>query len=149
MCVNYFSKTDVEKCSIEVKLDFDKRENFFLLNFYIDGWIELVCDRCSDPFQQEVFGDFEVAIKFSSDENIEVNEDEDIVYISKSDDIIDVSNLIYEFVVLSIPLRSVHPDNENGSSNCNEEVLKKLKIIEEKESTDPRWAVLEKLKNKK
>lgn len=142
-----FPESDIEKCNIEVKLDFDKRENFFLLSFYIDGTIEMPCDRCTEPFNQEIFGDYEVAVKFGTENNI-INEDEDVIYISKGDDYIDVSDLIYEFVVLSIPLRCIHPDDENGKSNCNQEIIDKLQVKKE-ESVDPRWAALEKLKNKK
>ena len=29
-----FDDSEFEKCAIEVKIDFDKRENFFLLTFY-------------------------------------------------------------------------------------------------------------------
>ena len=142
-----FADSDIEKCDIEVKVDLDKRENFFLLSFYIDGTVEVPCDRCMEPYNQSVFGDYEVAVKFRNDDTIE-NEDEDVVYISKSDDFIDISNLIYEFILLSIPLRCVHPENENGESDCNQEVLKKLTSTKE-ENVDPRWAALEKLKNKK
>ncbi len=142
-----FAESDIEKCNIEVKLDFDKRENFFLLNFYIDGTIEMPCDRCLEPFNQEIFGDYEVAVKFGT-ENLLDKEDEDVIYISKGDDYFDVSSLIYEFIILSIPLRCAHPDDEQGNSKCKQEILDKLNAKKE-ESVDPRWAALEKLKNKK
>jgi uncharacterized metal-binding protein YceD (DUF177 family) len=144
---NNFAESDIEKCAIEVKLDIDKKENFFLLTFYIDGSIEMPCDRCMEPFNQNVFGDYEIAVKFRNDDTVE-NEDEDVVFISKSDDFIDVSDLIYEFILLSIPLRCAHPENESGQSECNQEVLSKLTSSKE-ENVDPRWAALEKLKNKK
>jgi uncharacterized protein len=144
---NDFAESAIEKCAIDVKLDVDKRENFFLLTFYIDGTIEMPCDRCLEPFDQNTFGDYEVAVKFRNDDTVE-NKDEDVVYISKSDDFIDVSSLIYEFILLSIPLRCAHPENESGESECNQEVLSKLSSTKE-EKLDPRWAALEKLKNKK
>lgn len=139
-----FPESDIEKCKIEVKLDFDKRENFFLLTFYIDGIVERACDRCSEPYNQEIFGDYEIAVKYGNGEN---PVDEDVVYISRNDDFLDVSNLIYEFILLSIPLRCVHPEDEKGESQCNQEVIKKISN-EVKDSVDPRWAALEKLKNK-
>lgn len=142
-----FPDSDIEKCTIEVKLDFDKRENFFLLTFYIDGTIEVPCDRCTEPFNQDIFGDYEVAIKFGEADELG-DKDEDVVYISRNDDFIDVSTLIYEFIILSIPLRCAHPENEEGESACNQEIISKLN--KEKETrVDPRWAALEKLKNKK
>lgn len=144
----YFDDNDIKKCLVDVKLEFEKRESFFLLNFYIDGFVEVPCDRCLDPYKQEIFGDYEVLVKFDTEQQ-EDNEDEDIIYISKSDDFIDVSKLIYDFILLSIPLRCVHPNDENGNSLCNQQIIKKLENKTEEESTDPRWAALEKLKNKK
>ena len=47
-----------------------------MLTFYIDGTIEMPCDRCLEPYNQSVFGDYEVAVKFRNDDTIE-NEDED------------------------------------------------------------------------
>ncbi len=145
--LQHFEDTNIEKCKIQVKLDFDKKETFFLLNFYIDGTVQVPCDRCAEDFNQEIFGDYEIAIKFGIEENQD-SDDEDVIYISKSDDFIDVSNLIYEFIILSIPLRCIHPEDKNGKSVCNEEVLQKINTDQE-ESVDPRWAALEKLKNKK
>lgn len=142
-----FPKSDIQHCDVEVKIDFDRRENFFLLTFFIDGNVEVPCDRCSEPFKQEVFGDYEIAVKFGDADELD-NKDEDVVFISRNDDFIDVSNLIYEFILLSIPLRCVHPEDKDGHSACNVEVIKQLKQ-EEKPSVDPRWAALEKLKNKK
>jgi uncharacterized metal-binding protein YceD (DUF177 family) len=144
---NNFADSDITKCAIDIKVDVDKKENFFLLTFYIDGTIEMPCDRCTESFNQDVFGDYEVAVKFRNDDTVE-NQDEDVVFISKSDDFINVSSLIYEFVLVSIPLRCVHPENEKGESACNQEVLSKLNSTKE-EIVDPRWAALEKLKNKK
>jgi len=144
--LKHFEDTDIEKCNIQVNLDFDKKETFFLLNFYIDGTIQVPCDRCAEDFNQEIFGDYEVAVKFGSEENQD-SDDEDVVYISKSDDFINVADLIYEFIILSIPLRCVHPKNKDGKSECNEEVLQNLNKNNKKESVDPRWAALEKLKN--
>lgn len=147
MFFKYFENSNINTCNVNVKLDFFKKETFFLLTFYTDGFVQVPCDRCGDLYNQEIFGDYEVAVKFGTENEIN-EEDEDVVYISKNDDFVDVSKLIYEFILLSIPLRCVHPNDENGESLCNKEVLDKL-IIKKEESIDPRWAALEKLKNKK
>ena len=36
-----FPKSDIQHCDVEVKIDFDRRENFFLLTFFIDGNVEV------------------------------------------------------------------------------------------------------------
>ena len=38
-----------------------------------------------------------------------------------------LAKFFYEYIVLSIPLRNVHPKNEKGERECDKEMLKKLK----------------------
>ena len=78
--LKHFEDSNIEKCNVEVKLDFNKKETFFLLNFYIDGTIVVPCDRCAEDFNQEIFGDYEVLVKFGSEDNNNPD-DEDVVYI--------------------------------------------------------------------
>jgi uncharacterized protein len=141
-----FEDAPVNECAVNVKLEFDKRETFFQLKFFIDGTVNTPCDRCLEHYDQEIFGDFEMFVKFGS-ESPEETED-DILFISKNDDHVDISKTVYDYILLSIPIRCVHPEDENGNSGCNEEVIKKLNSKTE-QSVDPRWAALENLKNKK
>jgi uncharacterized metal-binding protein YceD (DUF177 family) len=141
-----FEDAPISKCAVDVKIDFDKRENFFHLKFYIDGSVNVECDRCSEPFDLGIFGDYELFVKFGN-ETIEDSED-DVIFISKNDDHVDLSKSVYDYILLSIPLKCVHPDNEDGEPGCNKEVLEKL-YKKEEQTVDPRWAALEKLKNKK
>jgi len=64
---------------------------------------------------------------------------------------IDISQYVYEMIVLSVPLKRVHPGIKDGSLKTP--VLDKLKelsgnekkeVIQE-ENTDPRWDKLKKL----
>ena len=54
----------------------------------------------------------------------------------------DVSSLIYEYIILAVPLHRVHPEGE-----CNPEVIALLTANDAPETTeedniDPRWAAL-------
>ena len=58
-------------------------------------------------------------------------------------------HFIYETICLALPHRIVHPDDENGNSTCNPEVLKKLESMsqtEKPQEIDERWAALKDLK---
>jgi hypothetical protein len=50
-----------------------------------------------------------------------------------------------------VPLRNVHPDDENGMSTCDQEALAKLEALriheltEEEKTNDPRWDILKKI----
>lgn len=140
-----FENAPYSDCSIEIKLDFDKRENFFHLKFYIDGTVNVPCDRCLELFDQAIFDDYELFVKFGEEEE---ETDDDVIYINKNDDHIDISKVVYDYILLSVPLKCAHPIDENGVAACNPEVLKKLNTKEKSNEVDPRWAALEKLKYK-
>jgi hypothetical protein len=46
-----------------------------------------------------------------------------------------------------LPYRKIHPDNADGSSTCNPEVLKRLEQMWKEEASDPRWEAIQKLRN--
>jgi uncharacterized metal-binding protein YceD (DUF177 family) len=58
-----------------------------------------------------------------------------------------VAQLIYEFVCLAIPIKRIHPEDENGSSTCDPVMLEKLNkyIIKEGGEQNSVWNDLRKL----
>jgi uncharacterized metal-binding protein YceD (DUF177 family) len=76
--------------------------------------------------------------------------DDNIIVIPRNESKFNISQYIYEFVVLSIPYKKVHLEDGNNKSGCDSEMLKRLnefKAEEKKISNndiDPRW---DKLKN--
>ena len=69
-------------------------------------------------------------------------ESDEVVVIPETEHKLNVSQYIYEFINLLLPIKRVHPNDEQGMSKCNPEILDRLKSAEEDETTDPRWDVL-------
>ncbi|HXH20262.1 MAG TPA: DUF177 domain-containing protein [Chitinophagales bacterium] len=142
-----FKESVLGKSSVHVDVDFDKRESFFVLDFHIGGTVETDCDRCAEKFDQEILDEHRVYVKFDSEAKRQHADDEDIIYISPHDIYVDVSQLIYELVNLSLPMQRICPPHADGSPGCNEKVLKILKGEEQKnKEPDPRWAALKNIK---
>jgi uncharacterized protein len=140
-----FESTAIHDGDIKVKLKFDKKDNFFTLDFSIDGTVKIPCDRCLELFDEEIFNDFKIFVKFEEREG-KKGDEEDVIYLSKGDSHLDLSEVIYDFIHVSVPMQNIHPDDENGQSTCDPEVLKKLEIRKDEEEVDPRWEALLKLK---
>ena len=121
-----------------------KRDNMIELIFSIKGWMGVDCDRCGDNFHQEVEGEQELILKYG--EQYEEESDE-VLTIPVDLHEFDISHLLYEYIILLLPYRKIHPDNADGSSTCNAEVLKRLEQMRKEEAADPRWEALKKLKN--
>lgn len=136
--------------SAKITLVFDKHENFFLLHFDIDGKVTVPCDRCGDDFQLRLWDEFNLVIKLISDDATQIEDEDDVIFIPRSETVIDISNWIYEFLMLSVPLQRIHPDKTDGTPGCNPQALDLLdKLSEEhqEEIRNPLWKGLDKLKN--
>jgi uncharacterized protein len=141
-----FENSLLDKGSLSVELKMIKKNKLYEFIYHIEGEIELICDRCLGKFMQPVEVDAMQIVKVG-DEYKEV--DERTVMIPEAQKSINVAQWIYEDVALTVPLRKVHPDDENGNSTCDKEMLDILEkySINEKEDTkiDPRWGALKDL----
>ena len=144
-------ETDFKDLNARVNVTFDKKTNFFLLHVDIDGSVTVPCDRCGDEFPLRLWDEFDLLIKLSGEDAEEIDEESDVVFIPRSETVIDISNWIYEFLMLSIPLQRVHPDNADGTPGCNPQALSLLNQLAEPED-EPKndiWKGLEALKENK
>jgi uncharacterized metal-binding protein YceD (DUF177 family) len=122
----------------------EKRPGFMALQFTLVGEVEVECDRCLDPFMAGINSLQSIFVKIG-DTPGEV--EDDVVIIGRDEHEIEVGHLMYEFIILSLPVQRIHPVNAKGHSACNPEMLKKLDslIIKEphlEDQGDPRWDAL-------
>jgi uncharacterized metal-binding protein YceD (DUF177 family) len=115
----------------QITLLFDKHENFFMLHFDVDGFVTAPCDRCGDDFKLRLWDEFDLIIKLTGEDTGEIQDEDDVVFIPRSETVIDISNWLYEFLLLSVPLQRIHPDNEDGTSGCNPDALDLLEKLSE------------------
>ncbi len=139
----------IEKGSFEVDVVMNKTSQMLQLEFNIDGNVQAICDNCLGDIIVPVSYEGILYVKFG----IEYDEpSEEIIVIPKEENELNIAQLIYEYIVVSMPLRSVHEDH----LSCDPEMKAKLEQFSGeqhhtnnkiKETTDPRWDALKKLKN--
>ncbi|NCI47029.1 YceD family protein [Sediminibacterium soli] len=148
-----YGKQDFEHCGADVKLTLDKKTGFMQLRFDVGGSVEVTCDRCGNPLPVQLWDEFNILVKMvdNPDEMNAQEDDPDVYYISRGESHLYVSDWIYEFINLSIPLQKMCLEEEKGGPGCNKEVLEKLKEMEagtkQPESTNTVWKGLDKFKN--
>jgi uncharacterized metal-binding protein YceD (DUF177 family) len=144
-----FENSPVSESEVKVEVDFDKKNDFFILDIYISGYVMAECDRCANSYQQELLDEYRIYVKFD-DRNLNVeSDDEDVIFISRAETHLDLSQLIYELVLLSIPMQKICAEKRNTEKSCNPELNRYLtgeQPKEAKKETDQRWSALEKLK---
>jgi uncharacterized metal-binding protein YceD (DUF177 family) len=143
--------SEIKQGNIRVKITLLKQAVMMALQFEINGTIKANCDLCTGEFDLPINGNFKLIVKVGG--NDAGTEDDDIITIAANEYQLDLSQYIYEYIALSLPIKRVHPDNKKGESTCDKEMLKKLENFivedegeEEEETTDPRWEQLKKIK---
>jgi len=120
-----YEMSEIGDASISVQLILVKHSRFLELNFVLDGWAEVSCDRCLEPLKLEIASEPRMFVKFGEHAG-EDDTDDDVIILPHGEDQLDVAQYLYEYAHLSLPIRRVHPDDANGRSACNAEMIRKL-----------------------
>ena len=153
-----FENSMVDDGDLSAHVDLHKTAQMVTMDFTIEGVIRTQCDICLGDLDYELeecggritlrLGDHYEEV---SDELYEVDE---------HDEELDLSQWIYEFICVSLPIRFEHPLSEDGEPTCDPEMLAELDkylVTENDEGelkpvdegrTDPRWDALKGLLDK-
>ena len=92
-----------------------------------------ICDRCTDEFDEEVKTLFTSVYSWNEDDAMEDNDDFHIL--RKENNIIDLSQSVKEYLMLSVPVKLL----------CKKNCTIPETIEAEQNATDPRWEKLQTL----
>ncbi|MFM8433482.1 MAG: YceD family protein [Bacteroidota bacterium] len=140
-----FEHSIVQHGNVDVLVVLEKKENLLLLDFTLSGTVTVTCDRCLDDLELELEGYSELIVKLGDHSE---EESDEVIMIPVSEHQLDLSQFIYEYVTVMIPMRNVHPDNEDGTTSCNPEILRQIERHQHQENSeepDPRWEALKKI----
>jgi uncharacterized metal-binding protein YceD (DUF177 family) len=151
--------TDIHGADLEVKLTLNYKGDVYDLDFSISGEIVLLCDRCLDELHQPVNAGYHIIVKYGDKY---CDDSDEVLEIPDTENYLNVAYMIYDTVVLAIPIKHVHPHGQ-----CNKvmsDIMRKHRalvadeedadlmeeLIEEMEDgdtaanapTDPRWDAL-------
>jgi uncharacterized metal-binding protein YceD (DUF177 family) len=140
-----FSKSEIRESNLHVRVVLQKSFRLLTLDFIISGTVRVPCDRCLDEFDLPVSFRETLYVKLG-DKRDEVSAN--TLVIPEDDSFLVISQYIYEYAHLALPLRRVHPEDDQGHPTCNPVMLKKLEELSaetgnnENRETDQRWSVL-------
>lgn len=106
--------TLIENGSVQVALNFEKKETMMVANYSFNGFVHQNCDRCNDPIELAVSGENRIVFKFGN----ELSDDEDLIILDPDAYEIDITAQLYEIISVALPIRCIHPPGE-----CNEEMM--------------------------
>ena len=143
----HFDYDEFNDASIKVNIVLEKKTTMLELDFKHKGTVNVPCDVSGEEFDLPIKGKFKLLVKFGDEFN---DENEELLILPHGEFQFSVAQYIYETIVLSVPLRRVHPGIKDGSLT---EVIQKLESLapkegkaeEQKDDIDPRWENLKKL----
>lgn len=133
---------DVEHGKLSVGIDLNKQENMMIFQFHLEGAVELMCDRCLENFSYPLTINEQLIVKQVVE--IQESEDDSLIYLDIKEHTIDLTHILYEYISVSIPFRHVHPENEQGVSGCDPEMIEKIENYSKRQFISP-WDALKDL----
>ena len=144
-----FDYNEYQDSNIKVNVVLEKKSTLLELSFKHKGFVNVPCDLTSEDFDMPIKGKMKLIVRFDEEYN---NDNEELLILPHGEFEIDIAQYIYEMIVLSVPLRCVHPGIKDGSlktealTKLNELAVKEEKQEnKEEENIDPRWDKLKQL----
>ena len=109
---DHFEYDEFESANIKVKVVLEKKNTMLELTFKHSGTINVPCDLTDENFDMPIKGNLKLIVRFGEEFN---NDNEDLLILPIGENQIDVSQYVYEMIVLSIPLKKVHPGVKDGT----------------------------------
>ena len=136
-----FAESEFQNGKVDVDITANISEFALKFEFDIKGTVEVECDRCLGLFDLPIEGYFELNVKFG-DQTSDPAEADDEIVLSHEETKLDLAHHIYEYIVLSVPARRVHPNGIDGLPTCDPDMSATLEVLEAHDNvleTDPRW----------
>ena len=108
----YFEYEDFNDATVKVDVNLLKNTTLLELNFKISGTVNINCDITNEPFNQNIENEFDLVVNFGDEYN---DENIDILVLPHGAYEINIQQYIYELIVLSVPIKRIHPGVEDGT----------------------------------
>ena len=120
-----FGSTEIKDGDCDVSVALERGESMLTLDVTVDGSVVVECDRCLEDCNVPIHYEGQLLVKFSD----EVHEyDGEVMWLLPMEDEVDLTQYIYESIVLALPYQRVHPDGE-----CNPDMLERFRIVSDEE----------------
>ena len=113
-----FGSTEIKDGDCDVSVALERGESMLTLDVNVDGSVVVEYDRCMEDCNVPIHYEGQLLVKFSD----EVHEyDGEVIWLLPMEDEVDLTQYIYEGIVLALPYQRVHPDGE-----CNPDMLERF-----------------------
>ena len=143
-----FENEEIRAGKVRIGAILEKTERVTTIKITLHGEVTTLCDRCLGEMRVPIEGEETLLLRFSDTEE---SDDENVAILPEGANEIDLSQWLYEYVAVRIPLQHSHEEGE-----CDPETVSYIKSEEELErekeenrEIDPRWEALRKVRGER
>ena len=118
-----FENAEVLDADLDVAVTVEKSGRYVGVDCEVDGKVTVACDRCLEDLDMPVRTYIMLSVKYGNEESSEDHQEgeREIVFVPEGDAEMDMSQIVYDYVCLSLPIQRHHDEGE-----CNPEALRYL-----------------------
>lgn len=125
----FFSGFDVpafEEGSVQLTLTLEKSNTMLAFDFRFSGYAMLACDRCLEMYKHVFELQKQLLVKFGAQY---MEQSDEVIVIPATESHFDISQYVYEFLHLGLPIRRVHPEGTDELPGCDPDIIRKLNML--------------------
>lgn len=100
---------DISGGEIKITLTGERINDVFNIEAHVRGFTNTLCSRCEGPLLYPLDTNYHAVIKLGSEASDDCDEE---IVVSRDNPTLDLEELFYSYVVLSIPMHRTHPVGE-------------------------------------
>ena len=128
-----FENSEILDAHLDTDVIVEKSGRYIGVDCDVRGKVVVECDRCLDELEMPVDVEIRLSVKYGDEESSEEPQpgEREVIFIPETDAELDLSQIIYDYVCLSLPMQRTHDEGE-----CNPEVMKRYGFQSEPEVSD-------------
>ena len=118
-----FDNSEILDAELVVRASAEKSGRYVGVDCNVEGTVTVECDRCLDDLPMPVDVEILLSVKFGEAESSDEHQEgeREVIFVPEDNADLDMSQIIYDYVCLSLPMQRCHEDGE-----CNPEVMSRL-----------------------
>ena len=118
-----FGNTEILDAELDIKVTAEKSGRYTGVDCFVEGSVTVECDRCLEDLVLPVDLEILLSVKFGDEESSDEHQEgeREVIFLPEDNADMDISQIIYDYVCLALPMQRVHEDGE-----CNPDAVRYL-----------------------
>jgi len=141
-----FGNTQIKGADFSVTVEIERFASYLQAVCHSKGYVVVECDRCLDDLKIPIDVTSNLTVRFAAE--VEQSDEDDVIVVEDSISELDLSQEVYDYICLAMPLQKVHPKGK-----CNPDMMKymssdKTNKIDDESAYSPFGNLKELIENK-